>query len=147
MVHSLLFWQGGFIDDFLSHFMCCCCALVQEWREVEIRGVYGIYSYFNLRYKCGLQFLIPVKVSDITISNMQVLRRQKQAHHHHNTWNLKWRIWRHCSNIVRYIYIGNGQLPLLLCEKHVIWFLLSTILSLMCKVALLKLLDSKHAVS
>ncbi|POO00816.1 PLAC8 motif-containing protein [Trema orientale] len=32
---------GGFIDDFLSHFMCCCCALVQEWREVEIRGVYG----------------------------------------------------------------------------------------------------------
>ncbi|XP_065855853.1 protein MID1-COMPLEMENTING ACTIVITY 1 [Euphorbia lathyris] len=32
---------GGFVDDFLSHFMCCCCALVQEWREVEIRGVYG----------------------------------------------------------------------------------------------------------
>ncbi|XP_062144006.1 protein MID1-COMPLEMENTING ACTIVITY 1 [Alnus glutinosa] len=32
---------GGFIDDFLSHLMCCCCALVQEWREVEIRGVYG----------------------------------------------------------------------------------------------------------
>ncbi|KAL5557501.1 hypothetical protein UlMin_039737 [Ulmus minor] len=32
---------GGFIDDFLSHFMCCCCALVQEWREVEIRGAYG----------------------------------------------------------------------------------------------------------
>uniref|UniRef100_A0A453ISQ3 Uncharacterized protein n=1 Tax=Aegilops tauschii subsp. strangulata TaxID=200361 RepID=A0A453ISQ3_AEGTS len=21
--------------------MCCCCALVQEWREVEIRGAYG----------------------------------------------------------------------------------------------------------
>ncbi|XP_015889731.1 protein MID1-COMPLEMENTING ACTIVITY 1 isoform X2 [Ziziphus jujuba] len=32
---------GGFIDDFLSHFMCCCCALVQEWREVEMRGIYG----------------------------------------------------------------------------------------------------------
>ncbi|KAJ6413279.1 hypothetical protein OIU84_006134 [Salix udensis] len=37
----LLHWQGGFVDDFLSHLMCCCCALVQEWREVEIRGVYG----------------------------------------------------------------------------------------------------------
>ncbi|XVF59821.1 hypothetical protein PTKIN_Ptkin07bG0306400 [Pterospermum kingtungense] len=37
---------GGFIDDFLSHLMCCCCSLVQEWREVEIRGVYGMrYSY------------------------------------------------------------------------------------------------------
>ncbi|KAG7579526.1 PLAC8 motif-containing protein [Arabidopsis thaliana x Arabidopsis arenosa] len=33
---------GGCIDDFLSHLMCCCCALVQELREVEIRGVsYG----------------------------------------------------------------------------------------------------------
>ncbi|KAF6163835.1 hypothetical protein GIB67_016175 [Kingdonia uniflora] len=32
---------GGFCDDFLSHLMCCCCALVQEWREVEIRGVSG----------------------------------------------------------------------------------------------------------
>ncbi|CAL5371339.1 unnamed protein product [Camellia sinensis] len=31
----------GFVDDFLSHLMCCCCALVQEWREVEIRGAYG----------------------------------------------------------------------------------------------------------
>ncbi|KAF2570471.1 hypothetical protein F2Q70_00000976 [Brassica cretica] len=29
---------GGSIDDFLSHLMCCCCALVQELREVEIRG-------------------------------------------------------------------------------------------------------------
>jgi len=35
-------WQGGFFDDFLSHLMCCCCALVQEWREVEIRGAYGM---------------------------------------------------------------------------------------------------------
>ncbi|XP_010531103.1 PREDICTED: protein MID1-COMPLEMENTING ACTIVITY 1-like [Tarenaya hassleriana] len=32
---------GGFIDDFLSHLMCCCCALVQEWREVDIRGAYA----------------------------------------------------------------------------------------------------------
>jgi len=36
--------QGGFIDDFLSHLMCCCCALVQEWREVEIRGISGMFS-------------------------------------------------------------------------------------------------------
>lgn len=33
--------EGGFCDDFLSHLMCCCCALVQEWREVEIRGIRG----------------------------------------------------------------------------------------------------------
>ncbi|KAK9164554.1 hypothetical protein Syun_005456 [Stephania yunnanensis] len=33
--------EGGLCDDFLSHLMCCCCALVQEMREVEIRGVYG----------------------------------------------------------------------------------------------------------
>ncbi|XP_072954472.1 cell number regulator 13 [Typha angustifolia] len=32
---------GGLCDDFLSHLMCCCCALVQEWREVEIRGAYS----------------------------------------------------------------------------------------------------------
>ncbi|XP_051140235.1 protein MID1-COMPLEMENTING ACTIVITY 1-like [Andrographis paniculata] len=32
---------GGFIDDFLSHLMCCCCALVQEWREIENREVKG----------------------------------------------------------------------------------------------------------
>lgn len=32
---------GGLFDDFLSHLMCCCCALVQELREVEIRGVHG----------------------------------------------------------------------------------------------------------
>lgn len=31
---------GGYVDDFLSHLMCCCCAFVQEWREVQIRGVY-----------------------------------------------------------------------------------------------------------
>ncbi|KAK9670651.1 hypothetical protein RND81_13G215400 [Saponaria officinalis] len=33
--------KGGVFDDFLSHLMCCCCALVQEWREVEIRDAYG----------------------------------------------------------------------------------------------------------
>ncbi|KAG0458731.1 hypothetical protein HPP92_021859 [Vanilla planifolia] len=32
---------GGLCDDFLSHLMCCCCALVQEWREVEMRGIVG----------------------------------------------------------------------------------------------------------
>ncbi|KAF6151549.1 hypothetical protein GIB67_016361 [Kingdonia uniflora] len=41
VVYSSFTWQGGFCDDFLSHLMCCCCALVQEWREVEIRGVSG----------------------------------------------------------------------------------------------------------
>lgn len=40
-LRKMLNITGGFIDDFLSHLMCCCCALVQEWREVEIRGVYG----------------------------------------------------------------------------------------------------------
>ncbi|CAG7860748.1 unnamed protein product [Brassica rapa] len=35
---DVLMWQGGSIDDFLSHLMCCCCALVQELREVEIHG-------------------------------------------------------------------------------------------------------------
>lgn len=38
-----LFEQGGWCDDFLSHFMCCCCALVQELREVEIREIDGMY--------------------------------------------------------------------------------------------------------
>ncbi|KAJ3672382.1 hypothetical protein LUZ60_007103 [Juncus effusus] len=33
--------RGGFCDDFLSHLMCCCCALVQEWREIEIRSSCG----------------------------------------------------------------------------------------------------------
>ncbi|CAN6970793.1 unnamed protein product [Brassica rapa subsp. trilocularis] len=35
---DVLMWQGGSIDDFLSHLMCCCCALVQELREVEFHG-------------------------------------------------------------------------------------------------------------
>ncbi|XP_004509394.1 protein MID1-COMPLEMENTING ACTIVITY 1-like [Cicer arietinum] len=34
--------KGGYVDDFLSHLMCCCCSLVQEWREVEIRVLYGL---------------------------------------------------------------------------------------------------------
>ncbi|GMH30552.1 hypothetical protein Nepgr_032395 [Nepenthes gracilis] len=29
--------EGGACDDFLTHLMCCCCAMVQEWRELEIR--------------------------------------------------------------------------------------------------------------
>ncbi|ONK72584.1 uncharacterized protein A4U43_C04F20930 [Asparagus officinalis] len=41
-LRSVLDIKGGLCDDFLSHFMCCCCALVQEWREVEIRGAYGM---------------------------------------------------------------------------------------------------------
>ncbi|KAL0543438.1 hypothetical protein IC582_018534 [Cucumis melo] len=36
-LRSMLNIKGGLIDDFLSHFLCCCCALVQEWREVEMR--------------------------------------------------------------------------------------------------------------
>ncbi|KAJ8490303.1 hypothetical protein OPV22_012024 [Ensete ventricosum] len=33
--------RGGLCNDFLSHLLCCCCALVQECQEVEIRGVEG----------------------------------------------------------------------------------------------------------
>lgn len=40
-LRKILNINGGMFDDFLSHFMCCCCALVQEMREVEIRGVHG----------------------------------------------------------------------------------------------------------
>ncbi|RDX86235.1 Protein MID1-COMPLEMENTING ACTIVITY 1 [Mucuna pruriens] len=40
-LRKMLNITGGFIDDFLSHLMCFCCALVQEWREVEIRGIGG----------------------------------------------------------------------------------------------------------
>ncbi|KAL2241146.1 UNVERIFIED_CONTAM: Protein MID1-COMPLEMENTING ACTIVITY 1, partial [Sesamum indicum] len=38
-LRGMLNIKGGLFDDFLSHLMCCCCALVQEWREVEIRQV------------------------------------------------------------------------------------------------------------
>ncbi|KAK9164556.1 hypothetical protein Syun_005458 [Stephania yunnanensis] len=41
---SWIKFTGGLCDDFLSHLMCCCCALVQEMREMEIRGVYGMMS-------------------------------------------------------------------------------------------------------
>jgi hypothetical protein len=47
LLTKLLSMVGGFVDDFLSNLMCCCCALVQEWREVEIRGVSGMSSYFS----------------------------------------------------------------------------------------------------
>ncbi|KAJ0964068.1 hypothetical protein J5N97_029190 [Dioscorea zingiberensis] len=40
-LREMLNVRGGLCDDFLSHLICCCCALVQEWREVEIRGAYG----------------------------------------------------------------------------------------------------------
>jgi hypothetical protein len=40
--------QGGWFDDFLSHVMCCCCALVQEWREVEIRGIHDMHLIQDL---------------------------------------------------------------------------------------------------
>ncbi|XP_059666785.1 protein MID1-COMPLEMENTING ACTIVITY 1-like [Cornus florida] len=33
--------EGGSCDDFLTHLMCCCCAMVQEWRELEFRGHEG----------------------------------------------------------------------------------------------------------
>ncbi|XP_030451185.1 protein MID1-COMPLEMENTING ACTIVITY 1-like isoform X2 [Syzygium oleosum] len=33
--------QGSLCDDFLTHLMCCCCAMVQEWRELELRGFEG----------------------------------------------------------------------------------------------------------
>ncbi|OWM69924.1 hypothetical protein CDL15_Pgr025773 [Punica granatum] len=29
--------EGGACDDFTTHLMCFCCALVQEWRELELR--------------------------------------------------------------------------------------------------------------
>ncbi|XP_047154288.1 protein MID1-COMPLEMENTING ACTIVITY 1-like [Vigna umbellata] len=31
--------EGGLCDDYLTHLMCCCCALVQEWRELQLRGL------------------------------------------------------------------------------------------------------------
>ncbi|XP_021618716.1 protein MID1-COMPLEMENTING ACTIVITY 1 isoform X1 [Manihot esculenta] len=34
--------EGGSFDDFLTHLMCCCCAMVQEWREIEVRGFEGV---------------------------------------------------------------------------------------------------------
>ncbi|MFS8016657.1 putative PLAC8 motif-containing protein [Helianthus anomalus] len=40
---------GGWCDDFLSHVMCCCCALVQELREVEMRGIHGM-SHLHLHF-------------------------------------------------------------------------------------------------
>ncbi|KAJ0100986.1 hypothetical protein Patl1_06672 [Pistacia atlantica] len=33
--------EGGSCDDFLTHLMCCCCAMVQEWRELQLRGFEG----------------------------------------------------------------------------------------------------------
>ncbi|XP_007008883.2 PREDICTED: protein MID1-COMPLEMENTING ACTIVITY 1 [Theobroma cacao] len=33
--------KGGSGDDYLTHLICCCCAMVQEWRELEARGFEG----------------------------------------------------------------------------------------------------------
>ncbi|XP_021903934.1 protein MID1-COMPLEMENTING ACTIVITY 1-like [Carica papaya] len=33
--------EGGVCDDFLTHLVCFCCAMVQEWRELEVRGFAG----------------------------------------------------------------------------------------------------------
>ncbi|CAK7325915.1 unnamed protein product [Dovyalis caffra] len=38
---NICYGQGGSCDDFLTHLMCCCCAMVQEWRELEVRGFEG----------------------------------------------------------------------------------------------------------
>lgn len=38
--------QGGSCDDFLTHLMCCCCAMVQEWRALELRGFVGKCNLF-----------------------------------------------------------------------------------------------------
>ncbi|KAA8539545.1 hypothetical protein F0562_026237 [Nyssa sinensis] len=40
-VRKLFNIEGGSCDDFLTHLMCCCCAMVQEWRELELRGFEG----------------------------------------------------------------------------------------------------------
>ncbi|KAL8128931.1 hypothetical protein V2J09_018086 [Rumex salicifolius] len=40
-LRNMLNVKGGLCDDFLSHLICCCCSLVQEWREIQIRGVKG----------------------------------------------------------------------------------------------------------
>ncbi|KAI4331377.1 hypothetical protein MLD38_029568 [Melastoma candidum] len=38
-LRKMLSIKGGWFDDFLSHVMCCCCSLIQEHREIEIRGI------------------------------------------------------------------------------------------------------------
>ncbi|KAG5237404.1 cell number regulator [Salix suchowensis] len=40
-IRQLFDIEGGSCDDFLTHLMCCCCAMVQEWRELEVRGFEG----------------------------------------------------------------------------------------------------------
>ncbi|KAI3767839.1 hypothetical protein L2E82_18268 [Cichorium intybus] len=32
--------RGGWCGDFLLHLYCCCCSLVQELREIEMRGIH-----------------------------------------------------------------------------------------------------------
>ncbi|KAI3517461.1 hypothetical protein L1887_16676 [Cichorium endivia] len=33
--------KGGSCDDFVTHMICCSCAMVQEWRELELRDFKG----------------------------------------------------------------------------------------------------------
>ncbi|KAL3521253.1 hypothetical protein ACH5RR_019402 [Cinchona calisaya] len=40
--------EGGLCDDCLTHLMCCCCAMVQEWRELELRGFEGCQGRRNI---------------------------------------------------------------------------------------------------
>ncbi|XP_042510135.1 protein MID1-COMPLEMENTING ACTIVITY 1-like isoform X2 [Macadamia integrifolia] len=40
-LRKLFHIEGGLCDDFLSHVMCCCCALIQEWHEIELRSYDG----------------------------------------------------------------------------------------------------------
>ncbi|XP_043689140.1 protein MID1-COMPLEMENTING ACTIVITY 1-like isoform X1 [Telopea speciosissima] len=46
-LRKLFYIKGGPCDDFLSHVMCCCCALIQEWHEIELRSHDG-YQGKNL---------------------------------------------------------------------------------------------------
>ncbi|KAK7385787.1 hypothetical protein VNO78_31647 [Psophocarpus tetragonolobus] len=41
--------EGGLCDDFLTHLLCCCCAMVQEWRELKLRGFGGSINLLNIR--------------------------------------------------------------------------------------------------
>ncbi|XP_027162877.1 protein MID1-COMPLEMENTING ACTIVITY 1-like isoform X1 [Coffea eugenioides] len=53
-VRKLFGIEGGSCDDFLTHLMCCCCALVQEWRELELRDFEGCQRRKNIAppYQC-----------------------------------------------------------------------------------------------
>ena len=48
--------------------MCCCCALVQELREVEIRGAYGM-NYID-RYILTQRLVLALKHEQISFLNI-----------------------------------------------------------------------------